>query len=444
MREAVILRAPLFHTTRSPFLDDRALESHADGALLISGECIGAAGDYAEVRAAHPGIEVRDMRGGFLLPGFVDTHVHFPQMRVLGSLGLPLLDWLEEYALPEEARMAGPAYASKAAGEFVRALVSHGTTTALAFGAHFAAATAGMFEAAAAGGLRLIGGMVLSDRRLRDGLHQTPEAAYRESKRLIGQYHGNRGLRYAVTPRFALSTSEAILEVCQTLLVEHPGIYFQTHVNENCREIEDVLRLFPWATDYLNVYEKFGLVNEHSVFAHNVHTSTRELECLARNRAAVAHCPCSNAALGSGFFPMRRHLDAEVKFGLGTDVGAGTGFGILKEGLQAYLMQRLCDGGYPLTASHLLYLATKAGAEALRLEAQIGDFADGKSADYVWIKPPESSILETVTAAAESPEHVLSAIFTLAGAESIGEVGARGRVVWESIPRCASPEEKSN
>lgn len=428
--DPVILRAPLFHTPRNPFLDDRALESHADGALFITNGRIGASGNYADIHAAYPGIAVRDLRGGFLLPGFIDTHVHFPQMRVLGSLGLPLLDWLDRHALPEEARMADPAYASQAAVEFVRALVLHGTTTALAFGAHFADATAAMFEAAAAGGLRLIGGMVLSDRRLRDELHQSPEAAYRDSKMLIGEYHGHQGLGYAVTPRFALSTSEAMLEVCQTLLTEHPDIHFQTHLNENSREIQEVSRLFPSASDYLNVYEQFGLVKRRSVFAHNLHAAARELECLARNGAAVAHCPSSNAALGSGFFPMRRHLDAGVPFGLGTDVGAGTGFGILKEGLQAYLMQRLCGGGFPLSAAHLLYLATKAGAQTLCMEDRIGDFAPGKSADYVWIKPPEASVLETVAAAADSPESILSAIFTLAGAESVCEVGVRGRVVW--------------
>ena len=432
MPNPIILRAPLYHTPRSPFAVDRALEVHSDGALLIADGSIGASGDFTEVRAANPGVEVRDLRGGYLLPGFVDTHVHFPQLRVLGSLGLSLLDWLERYALPEEVRMAGIEYASKSAGEFVRALVSHGTTTALAFGAHFHDATSAMFEAAASRGVRLIGGMVLSDRMLRAPLHQSPEEAYRVSKALIERYHGKNGLAYAVTPRFAVSASEAILEVCQTLLAEHRGMHFQTHLNENDREIQEVQRLFPWATDYLNVYEKFELVNERSVFAHNVHPAPRELECLGRNRVAVAHCPCSNAALGSGFFPMRQHVDAGVRFGLGTDVGAGTGFGILKEGLQAYLLQRLAIDGHPLTAPHLLYLATRAGAEALNLSDEIGDFSRGKSADYVWIKPPEGSVLETVAASAESPERVLSAIFTLAGAESIREVGVRGRVVWEA------------
>lgn len=427
----MILRSPLYHTPRNPFTEDRALETFSDGALLIADGRIGAAGDYAEVRAAHPGVPVRDLRGGYLLPGFVDTHVHFPQLRGLGSLGLSLLDWLREYALPEEARMASTEYATKSASEFVRALASHGTTTALSFGAHFPDATAAMFEAAAARGLRLIGGMVLSDRMLLSELHQSPESAYRCSKQLIDRYHGRNGLAYAVTPRFALSASEAILEVCQTLLAEHPGITFQTHLNENDKEIHEVLRLFPWATDYLNVYEKFGLVNERGVFAHNVHASPRELECMAINKAAVAHCPCSNAALGSGIFPMRQHVNSGVKFGLGTDVGAGTGFGVLKEGLQAYMLQRLSGAGYPLTAPHLLYLATRAGAEALNLGDETGDFLPGKSADYVWIKPPEGSVLETVVASAESHERVLSAIFTLAGAESVGEVGVRGRVVWE-------------
>jgi len=428
---SVLLRAPLFHTPRNPFTGNGALQYVSDGALLIADGRIRAAGEYQQLAKANPAATQRDMTAGFLLPGFIDTHVHFPQLRVIGSLGLPLLDWLDQYALPEEALMAMTPYAASTANDFARALASHGTTTALAFGAHFHDATAAMFDAAATRGLRLIGGMVLSDRMLRDDLHQSPERAYRDSKALIDTYHHESNLAYAVTPRFALSASEAILEVCQTLLQEYPDLHFQTHLNENDREIAEVQRLFPWASDYLNVYEKFDLVKRHSVFAHNVHPSPRELSCLARNQAGVAHCPCSNAALGSGLFEMRQHVEANVHFGLGTDVGAGTGFGILKEGLQAYLLQRLSTTGYPLNASHLLYLATRAGAEALGLDEEIGDFAAGKSADYVWIKPPQASVFERVAESAESPDRLLSAIFTLAGAESICEVAVRGKIVWE-------------
>src|SRR6185503_3248252 len=202
-----LLRAPLFHTPRNPFLHDRALECHWDGGLLTRGGRVAACGDFEMIRAANPKAATSDMRGGFLLPGLIDTHVHFPQLRVLGGLGRTLLDWLEERVLPEEARMAEESYAFQTAHGFVRALASHGTTTALVFGAHFAPATAALFEVARASGLRIVSGLVMSDRQLRPELLQTPESAYRDSRELIRCFHGQGRLLYAVTPRFALSTS---------------------------------------------------------------------------------------------------------------------------------------------------------------------------------------------------------------------------------------------
>ena len=200
-----ILRAPLFHTPRNPFVEANALESHADGALLIQGGKIAACGDYDSIRKAHPDASITDWRGGFLLPGFVDTHIHFPQLRVLGGLGKELLAWLDEFALPEEARMADLSYACETARQFVHAMTSNGTTTALVFGAHFAPATAALFEAADIEGLRVVSGMVLSDRLLRPELHQTPASAHRDSTELIKRFHGRGRLSYAVTPRFARS-----------------------------------------------------------------------------------------------------------------------------------------------------------------------------------------------------------------------------------------------
>jgi guanine deaminase len=426
-----LLRAPLFHTPCNPFLQDRALESHGDGGLLIRDGRIAACGDFGTIRAANPNATTTDLRGGFLLPGLIDTHIHFPQLRVLGGLGRTLLDWLEECALPEEARMANESYARETARRFVHALASHGTTTALVFGAHFAAATAALFEAGNASGLRIVSGMVLSDRQLRPELHQTPEAAYRDSSDLIRCFHGRGRLLYAVTPRFALSTSEAMLEVCQTLRREHEGLRFQTHLNENPREIAEVARLFPWASDYLAVYERFGLSGRGAVMAHNVRPTESEIERLAAGGTTIAHCPCSNAALGSGLFALQRHVDAGVRVALGTDVGGGTGFGMLKEALQAYLLQRVAPDGALLDAAHMLYLATRAGAEALGLEHEIGDFQAGKAADVVYIKPPEGTPLAAVLERTEKPEQALAAIFTLAGAESIREVRVDGAIVYK-------------
>ena len=186
---------------------------------------------------------------------------------------------------------------------------------------------------ALARGLRIVSGLTLADRCLRPELHHTPERAYRESTDLIRRFHGSGRLLYAVTPRFALSSSEALLEVCQTLLAENPGVRFQTHLNENAREIETVARLFPKSRDYLGVYEEYGLAQPHSVFAHSVHSTDSEIDRLASHGCSVAYCPASNAALGSGFFPLERHMRAGVRVALGTDVGGGIGFGILKEEL---------------------------------------------------------------------------------------------------------------
>ncbi len=427
-----ILRGTIFHTPKNPFRQPGAMVAIDDGGLLVRNGCVAACGDFSGIQRDYPETPVRDLRGGFILPGFIDTHVHYPQVRLIGGLGHSLLDWLEQLTLPEEARLNDDAYARTLACEFVRALVSHGTTTALVFGSHFHNATAGLFERAASTGLRVYTGLVLSDRNLRPDLHQTPEQAYRDSKALIGRFHDRGRLGYSVTPRFALSASEPMLEVCSTLMSEHPGIRFQTHMNESPREIHAVGECFPDAADYLAIYERFGLVGRRSVFAHNVHPSDSELQRLAVSEASIAHCPCSNAALGSGPFPFARHISEGVRVSLGTDVGGGIDFGMLKEALQAHLTQRLIPNGVCLTPAQMLYLATRAGAEALDIEDLTGDFEVGKAADFVYLRPPEGSVLEGVVKYAPGLEHQLSALFTLAGAESVQEVSVGGEIVHRS------------
>ncbi len=424
-----ILRAAIFHTPRNAFLCSDALAAFPDGALAIEDGRVAACGDYTSLRKTYPTAPVRDLRGGYILPGFIDTHVHYPQLHVLGGLGYGLLDWLEQLTLPEEARFADPDRAAGAAREFVAALASHGTTTGLVFGSHFAGATAALFVAAEEHGLRIFSGMVLSDRSLRPDLHQTPESAWRDSKALIDRFP-----RYAVMPRFALSVSEPMLEVCQALLRENPGLLLTTHISENIREVEQVARVFPWARDYLAVYERFDLIGRKAVLAHNVHTSDSQLQRLAVRQASIAHCPSSNAALGSGIFPMRRHIDAGVRFALGTDVGGGTGFGMLREGLQSYLVQRVAPQPVTLSPAQLLYMATRAGAEALGIENETGDFATGKAADFVYLRPPEGSVLAGVLSRIEAPDRAVAALFTLAGEETVQEVQVAGKAV--KAPPC--------
>ena len=347
----VLYRGTVLDTPQSPFADGR-LRAESDAGLLVSGGLIVARGPFEEVRRQHAAAEVVDLRGGLLLPGMVDTHVHFPQVRVIGGLGMPLLRWLEQCALPEEARLADVDYARAVAAEFTAGLVEAGTTSALVFGSHFASAVDVMFEQAQETGLRVTTGLVVSDRVLRDELLTTPERAYEEAKALAERWHGNRRLRYAVTPRFSLSCGDALLASCAALLKDVPGSFFTSHLNENVAEVMAVGELFDGAIDYLDTYDRQGLVGRRSVLAHNVHPTDRQLALLAAQDASVAHCPSSNSALGSGLFPLRRHHEHGVRVSLGSDVGAGTGFSLLKEGLQAYFMQNvLGDVGLALTSA---------------------------------------------------------------------------------------------
>ena len=428
-----LLRATIFHTPENAFHFEGALRAFEDGALALDDGRVAACGDYGEIRRRFPDATVRDLTGSFIVPGFIDTHIHFPQVRVIGGLGYSLLDWLDRLTLPEEIRFADTAYAEAIARQFVHSLVSHGTTTALVFGAHFVEATAALFDAAASTGLRIVSGLVLADRLLRDELHSTPEQAWRNCNELIARVKGHKRAACAVIPRFALSTSEPMLEVCQALMKEDPTLYFTSHINESAREIETVASLFPWAQDYLEVYEKYDLIGRRSVLAHNVHASDSQIDRFAARRASVAHCPCSNAALGSGIFPVRRHINRKAHFALGTDVGGGTGFGMMKEALQCHLLQRLASDPISVTPAQMLYLATRAGAEALDREASIGDFAPGKQADFVVIKPMPHSPLDNVLQGSETPERTLAALFTLGSADDIREVRIEGDLVYENL-----------
>ncbi len=247
---------------------------------------------------------------------------------------------------------------------------------------------------------------------------------------MIERWHGHGLLRYAITPRFSVSCSEELLSACGELARAVPGLRVTTHLNETVGEVGIVASLFPWARDYLETYERHGLVGDHSVFAHDVHVTDDELRRLGAAGAAVAHCPSSNAFLGSGVFPLRRHLDFGVRVALGTDVGAGTGLSMLKEGLMAYQMQMLSPDGVLLCPEHLLWLATGAGAAALGLSEEVGDLTPGKSADFVLVRPPAGSTLAAVLERSESVEQSLGALFTLAHEESIAEVRVAGRVVF--------------
>ena len=318
-----------------------ALRVH-EGALLVVGGAIVARGTHAELTGG-PGAEDEvDLRGGLVVPGFVDTHVHYPQVRVIGGLGMPLLDWLDACALPEEQRLAEAGYARTIAREFLGSLTRAGTTSALVFGAHFAPAMEEFFSAADASGLRIASGLVVSDRYLPEPLLTTPARALRESVELAERWHGRGRLRYAVTPRFSYSCTDAMLGACGEAASAIDGGLFTSHVNENPAEIAQVEADF--GRSYVDTYASHRLLSPRAVLAHDVHPTDGELATLAATGTAVAHCPCSNSAIGSGMFPFRRHLDRGVRVALGSDVGGGVSFSLLREGLQAAFVQQLLGG----------------------------------------------------------------------------------------------------
>ncbi|MCM3660632.1 guanine deaminase [Georgenia satyanarayanai] len=437
-----IIRATVLDTPGT-LGDPDGLRSGEDVALVVRNGTILARTDVPSARAAYPQEEVLDLRDGVLLPGFVDTHVHYPQVRVIGGLGMTLLDWLRECALPEEARLADQGYARGVARDFLGGLLGSGTTTALVFGSHFAGAMDALFAEAVTTGQRITSGMVLSDRILRGELLQSPAAALEASEALARRWHGRGRLRYAVTPRFSLSTTEEMLEVCAELLTEDR--WFTSHLNENPAEVAEVARLFPTSIDYLDTYARHGLATERSVFAHNVHPTDRELDVLAGAGCAVAHCPSSNSALGSGLFPLRRHLDAGVRVALGSDVGAGTGFCLLKEGLQAYFVQQLLGGeGAPLATADLLHLATRSGALALGMGQDVGDLSPGRQFDAVWVRPRPDGTLAMTMRHATDPTDALAKIFALGSPADIAGVWVGGHEAFRARPTTAgvtTPQE---
>lgn len=423
-----VYRATVLDTPADPFTGG-TLRAASDIALAVTDGLITARGSFDTVRAASPSDEVVDLRDGVLLPGFVDTHVHYPQIRAIGGLGKPLLDWLEHSALPEEAKLHDRSYAARIADEFVHGLVDAGTTSALVFGSHFTGAVDALFRSVHHRGLRVTSGLVVSDRLLREDLLTTPERAYDESVRLAARWQGHDRIRYAVTPRFSYSCTAAMLDACGAAYKDIDDAWCTSHVNENVTEVAEVARLFG-GSSYVATYQDHGLLGARTVLAHNVHPTEAELRMLAAGRASVAHCPTSNASLGSGMFPLAAHLRHGVRVAMGTDVGGGTGFSLLKEGLQAYFLQSLLGGdGVALTPAHLLHLITAAGADALGLREQVGDLSIGKRFDAVLVAPHHHSPLGVGIRHAAGAEDALAKIFALGTPADIAQVWVDGAQV---------------
>lgn len=332
-----------------------------------------------------------DLSPRLLIPGFIDTHVHYPQVDIIASYGKQLLEWLERYTFPAEKRFADAHHASQTAAFFVEELLRNGTTTALVFGSVHPGSVDAFFTVAQKRKLRMICGKVMMDRNAPADLMDTAETSFQHSQQLIDQWHGVDRLGYAVTPRFAPTSSPEQLTMAGQLLRNNPDVHLHTHMAENVDECEWVARLFPRTKDYLHVYEQFGLVGERSVFAHGIHLSDSAWKRLSHCGASIAHCPCSNLFIGSGLFDLRSAQKYQVKVGLGTDVGGGDSFSLMRTVNEAYKIQQLQK--HTLTAEHAFYLATLGGARALDLQNYIGNFEIGKEADFLVINEQATPLM---------------------------------------------------
>ena len=426
MRQA--FRSSILHCLSDPgaAASASAIEYFEDGLLLVEdGDVlkVGHADDLLSEISADT--EVTEHPGGLIVPGFIDCHVHFPQLDIIASYGEQLLDWLNRYAYPAEARFADPAYAREVANVFVDEMLANGTTTALVFGTVHPHSADAIFEAAAARDMRLIAGKVLMDCNCPEELRDDAAGGVAQSRALIEKWHGKGRLGYAITPRFALTSTPEQLEAAGQLASEYPDVWIHTHLAENHDEVDEIARRFPERSSYLDVYEHFGLLRERAVFAHCLHMNDGDRSSMAAKGGAAAFCPTSNLFLGSGLFDLAAMRAAGVRCGLGTDVGGGTSMSLLKTASEAYKVLHLQEHALPATRA--LYLATLGAAEALYLDDRIGNFLPGMEADFVVLDASGSSLTARRIAAADTLDEKLFALITLGDDRNISATYVRGK-----------------
>ncbi|PTM92735.1 guanine deaminase [Mycoplana dimorpha] len=383
---ATLLRGRLLSFVRRPEgIDDTgSYRYESDGGLLIEDGKIAAIGDYAEVRRNAPAdAEEIDHRPHLILPGFIDTHVHFPQMQVIGAYAANLLEWLHTYTFPEECRFVEPPHAARIARHFYDEMIRHGTTTAAAYCSVHKASADAYFAEALRRNMCMIGGKVMMDRNAPQGLLDTPEMGYGETRAVIEEWHGRGRNHVAITPRFAITSTPAQMEATALLAREFPDLHIQTHLSENDEEIRYTAELYPDAIDYTDVYARYGLLGPKSLFGHCIHLSEREADAMSEAGAVAVHCPTSNLFLGSGLFPLKSLVrrDKPVRIGIATDVGGGTSYSMLKTLDETYKIQQLL--GERLNPFESFYHMTLGNAEAVSLADRIGTLEPGTDADLV-------------------------------------------------------------
>jgi guanine deaminase len=404
-----------------------------DGILVVEGGRIAALGPADSILATLPaGIPVIDHGRHLMLPGFIDTHIHYPQSDVIAAGGRQLLDWLENYTFVEERRFADPEHAAEVAEFFLDELARNGTTTALVFCTVHPVSVDAFFAAAARRRLRMMAGKVLMDRNAPPALCDSPARADAESRALLERWHGRDRLLYAITPRFAPTSSETQLRVAGQLAREYPDAFIHSHLAENHEEIRWVRELFPASRSYLDVYDRFGLLRERAVYAHCIYLDAADRRRLAQSGAAAAFCPTSNLYLGSGLFDIAAADAAGMRFSMATDVGGGTSFSMLRTLDEARKVARL--QGQDLSPLRALYLATLGAARCLKVDDRIGRLEPGAEADFIVLDLEATALMARRGAAAATLSDALRILITLGDDRAIAATYILGRQVHGASP----------
>jgi guanine deaminase len=423
-----VYRARVFTPVADPFAGgvDKSHRYFEDGHLAVDDDgVIESVGEWSDA----PDGETVDLTGSLITPGFIDTHLHAPQLEMIGSYGGHLLEWLNRYTFPTERKFEDPEHARRVARAFYDELLRNGTLCALIFSTIHSTATEIFFEEAERRGFRGIVGKTMMDRNAPEYLlDASPRQSYDECRALLQKWHGRGLLRYAITPRFAPTSTPELLERAGQLKKEFPGAWVHSHISENRNEVQWVSELFPEA-EYADVYDKYGLLDERTVLAHGVWLTAEELDLLARRGSRVAHCPNSNLFLGSGLFPLHRVLEAGVVVGLGTDIGAGTTPSLFNAMSDAYKVQQVQN--VSLSPFHLWYLATLGGARALTLDGETGSLEAGKSADFLVLDLAATPLLAMRTGRASSLEDLLAGLIFMGDDRAVRRSVIAGRVVSE-------------
>jgi guanine deaminase len=394
-------------------------------AVVVDQGRIAAVGSAASLRAAHPQARVTDYGQHLISAGFVDAHVHYPQTAIIASWGKRLIDWLNQYTFPEEMRFADPAYAAEVAARYFDLALAHGTTSMCSYATIHPASVDAFFEQAQRRGLRAFAGKTCMDRNAPEGLRDTAQSAYDDSKALLAKWHGRDRLSYVITPRFSPTSTPDQLAAMGALWAENPDCLMQTHLSEQTDEIAWVKDLFPQSRDYLDTYEAHGLLRKGAVYGHAIHLTPREKARLAEAGASVVHCPTSNTFIGSGLFDMG--LAQSLRVGLATDTGGGSSFSMLRTMAAAYEVAQL--RGQALHPSQLWWLATQGSARALRAEHQIGNIAVGAEADLVVVNLASTPAIAQATRRAEDIWQAVFPTIMLGDDRAIDAVWIAGRLL---------------